>query len=427
MYNAIVAQIQSVTPIEGAKTVAAANVLGYTVIVGKDTPEGTFGVLFPPEGQLSEAFLTENSLFRAGKGANKDPQKQGFFDQNRRVRAQKFVKIKSEGFFATPDMFDWTGFDVRFMPLGTQFQELNNIPICNKYISEATQARIAKAQKQGKRHFEVPMFRKHFDTDQLRFNMGRIPVGAILTLTAKLHGTSGRTGHLLVPQPLTEWQALWNRWAPRWAQIEPKMQWQTITGTRNIVYDPAAGDTYYAGNHFRQLIHQDFEAKLLQKGETVYYEIVGFLDSGAPIMPPHHVEDKELRKQYGENIIYAYGCLPGHCAVYVYRITMTNEDGHTVEYSWNQVLSRCRELGLKTVPETTTYVYDGDTEFLLENCRKVMNGNAILDRSHIEEGACVRVDHPDLASIYKIKSWAFCDLEGIRNNDPLYVDPEEAA
>ena len=72
----------------------------------------------------------------------------------------------------------------------------------------------------------------------------------------------------------------------------------------------------------------------LPKGMTVYGEIVGWIDDNTPIMPKCNnskVKDKQFRKQYGEETIFTYGCPKGENHLYIYRITMTNEDGIVIE------------------------------------------------------------------------------------------------
>jgi intein/homing endonuclease len=47
----------------------------------------------------------------------------------------------------------------------------------------------SKTNKQGKKKLkDIPMFKKHFDTQQLRYNFHRIPHDAHVVITEKLHG-----------------------------------------------------------------------------------------------------------------------------------------------------------------------------------------------------------------------------------------------
>ena len=93
-------------------------------------------------------------------------------------------------------------------------------------------------------------------------------------------------------------------------------------------------------------------------GETVYYEVVGFTDDGTPIMNPGNnskLNDKEFTKQYGKTTTFSYGCAPDgkehpKSNLFVYRMTMTNEDGDVVEYPPDFMRYRCEQMGVKYVP-----------------------------------------------------------------------------
>ena len=83
------------------------------------------------------------------------------------------------------------------------------------------------------------------------------------------------------------------------------------------------------------------------------------------------LDDKNFIAQYGAETVFSYGCNPegekmmygnddtGAFAVpvkvpqsdfYVYRMTMTNEDGDVVEYTPDFMRYRCEQMGVKTVP-----------------------------------------------------------------------------
>ena len=59
---------------------------------------------------------------------------------------------------------------------------------------------------------------------------------------------------------------------------------------------------------------------------------------------------KDFVKQYGKETVFSYGCEPGTSDIYVYRMTMTNEDGDVVEYSPDFMRYRCEQMGVKCVP-----------------------------------------------------------------------------
>jgi hypothetical protein len=58
---------------------------------------------------------------------------------------------------------------------------------------------------------------------------------------------------------------------------------------------------------------------------------------------------------------YDYGCKHGEYKIAVYRITMTNVDGNDIEYSWNMMKERCKELNVDMVEE---FYYGKAGEFI---------------------------------------------------------------
>lgn len=163
-----------------------------------------------------------------------------------------------------------------------------------------------------------------------------------------MHGTSQRTGYLPVLQGYKyrngmEKRLYESRKTPNVIRSKikrvPIYDWGYVTGTRRVVLDTFDDGGFYGNNAFREKHAKVFEGKL-HKGETVYYEVVGFTDDGAPIMNPGNnskLNDKEFTKQYGKTTTFSYGCAPDgkehpKSDLFVYRMTMTNEDGDVVEY-----------------------------------------------------------------------------------------------
>ena len=105
---------------------------------------------------------------------------------------------------------------------------------------------------------------------------------------------------------------------------------------------------------------------------------------------------------------------------------MSNADGVVTEYAWEQVARRCTELGLETVPVLQRCSFTTPQD-LLDTCVALSSGSSTVDSRHPIEGVVVRVESPTMMDVFKFKGNAFCDLEGIRKNDPNYVDTEEAS
>ena len=92
-----------------------------------------------------------------------------------------------------------------------------------------------------------------------------------------------------------------------------------------------------------------------------------------PSVNNNKISDKEFSKQYGQETVFSYGCAPTgevmkygnddrgafmlpfpvpQSDCYVYRMTMTTQEGNVVEYSPSYVRYRCEQMGAKYVPQS---------------------------------------------------------------------------
>jgi hypothetical protein len=208
-----------------------------------------------------------------------------------------------------------------------------------------------------------------------------------------------------------------------------RFEWKYLNGTRRVVLEESTGNQFHDPT-IREKAFDLFNNKL-KKGETVYFEIVGFESNGSPIMPVVNtklLQDKSFTKTYGEQMYYSYGCEPKECEIYVYRITTTNEDGETIDYSWSDVVKRCYDFGVKHVPQISNFIIE-DSMRVSENWHQIIpyhaNGESSIDQSHIKEGVCVRIEGGLQNKTFKYKSFEFKVLEGIIK-DLGQIDQEEA-
>lgn len=274
------------------------------------------------------------------------------------------------------------------------------------------------------------MFHEHSDTEQLAYNIDKIKKDSILYFTEKVHGTSGRTGYIKNIEYPSKIKNKINR-IFNINIFKNKEKWEYITGTRRVILDDfndSAKNGFYGSNDFRKIYHDKF-INTLKKGETIYYEIVGWVNKDLTVMgivDNTKIKDKEFIKRYGNKTIFKYGCKEGESDIWVYRITMSNEDGEEVDYSWNMVKERCNQLGIKHVPEVNIpVVYDGIIENLKDLCEELCDGPSTIDPSHIREGIVVRIDYNNHWKAYKHKNFNFKVLEGIIKDSEI-IDIEEA-
>lgn len=433
-YQAIVCRV-SVRPHPNADKLKIGTCSGAQVIVGLETQEGELGVYFPEDGALSHDFCLQNSLYSRSAleklgVATEDGGHFGFFSEKRRVRAQSFRGVKSEGFWVPLTYLSYADGslgeeEILLLKEGTLFDTFNGQLICEKYETPAT--RNAGSNRVGRRQRENLCFPKHDVSKKFKFVNRMIPDGAVCWITEKLHGTSGRYGYVLDEVERGWFTKTCNRLLG-W-EIFPSRVYRYLNGSKNVILEKSTGSGWYGTNDFR---YKAIEGVTLHKGEILYFEIVGFVpETGAPIMHPHPIKDdlKELKKTYGQEMCYWYGVDGGTCDIYVYKIVRINEDGKGTDLSWNQVKARTRELGLKHVPELAgPFIHkldrDDPTDGLVET---LTEGASTLDASHIREGVVLRTEAPDGIDYIKNKSWTFGVLEGYIKDDEEYVDTEEAS
>jgi hypothetical protein len=421
VYKAVVCKLSRVRKHPNADRLNLAMVQGYQVIVGLDAKDGDLGVFFPCDGALSKEHLKANKLYSTDPDTG--VKMGGYFGKNGRVRAQKFRGERSDGFWQEAGGFDWCG--GLSLEVGAEFDTLNGQRICEKYYTPATiRATRNSNRRTPKAVITYPTFYEHYDTAQLRNNIGKIPEGSIIYISEKLHGTSGRTGRVM---PARRRGAIMSFLA-RLFNIQDR--WVYVCGTRRTIRTLQVGG-YYGKEKFRADVHDYIRCAGLHKGEIVYYEIVGFTETGRSIMPKYDISDKHLAKRYGSAMVYSYGCLAFQSKFYVYRITQQTTEGLTVDLSWDQMQARCEQLGFNVVPELDRFVYCGSVQNLLDRVDACTKGDSVLSSDHIREGVVCRVEHPKVYTTFpevralKYKGFHFCEMEGIKKNDETYVDVEE--
>ena len=124
------------------------------------------------------------------------------------------------------------------------------------------------------------------------------------------------------------------------------------------------------------------------------------------------IKDKEFNKIYGNKTIFSYGCNPGTSDIYVYRITMTNEDGIVIELPWEEVKLWCERLGVKHVLEFDKFLFT-TKEDLMNRIERYYAGPDPIGKTHVREGVVVRIDNRNKFTAYKHKNFEFKLLSGI--------------
>jgi hypothetical protein len=436
-YCGYVVKVDQLRKHSNADRLQIATFFGNDTIVGLDVKQGDMGVYFPVDGQLSERFCAVNDLVRRKDENGK--QCGGYLDPDKRnIKALKLRGEKSDGLYMPLVAFaDFC--KISDLKIGDTIDTLNGELICQKYIPRSNRAEGPRG-KGGPKKVKAniaPTFYEHVDTAQLPYCLAAFKPGDIVQLTLKMHGTSGRTGHLpLVHTKRTIFDKIFCRHGKDYKE------YGYITGTRRVVLDGIRAGGFYDSDDFRHAMAAKFEGKL-HKGEVVYYEIVGFQGpNGAPIMSQvanSKVKDPEFTKQYGATTTFSYGCEQGNgyedenpcCEVYVYRMTMVNEEGDVVEYSPDQIKERCEQMGVKVVPEFARYIIPevltiSAGEWVLRQVEAFFDGPDPVGKTHVREGVVVRILNKSNFAVYKHKNFSFKVLEGIAKDEATAPDMEEA-
>ena len=351
-YLAKVIDITNFLPHPNAERMKIAQVGGYKVCVGIDEPIGRY-VYFPVNSEINPNLLSYCNLYRHTE-KNTNTEKAGFFNDNGRVTAIKLRGFPSEGFLLPFEQLENFIADTLNLKLSdiennTDFdiavEGNKEYWICKKYIvvhqTAQGQPNSNKRQKKVARFNKVidTQFHYHYDTVRVQNDKWAIAPDDIISVTEKVHGTSGISAYVLCKEK----PSLINKIKGWFGNTNIKYDY--LYSSRSVIKN--ATETTNPGGYYSCDIWAEADKIIrphLQKGMTIYYEIVGFLPTG-----------KYIQKNYD------YGCVPPeagepfthekHFKVRVYRITMVNVDGYIHEFSAKEVQEWCKANDLIPVTE----------------------------------------------------------------------------
>ena len=351
-YLAKVIDITNFLPHPNAERMKIAQVGGYKVCVGIDEPIGRY-VYFPVNSEINPNLLSYCNLYRHTE-KNTNTEKAGFFNDNGRVTAIKLRGFPSEGFLLPFEQLENFIADTLNLKLSdiennTDFdiavEGNKEFWICKKYIvvhqTAQGQPNSNKRQKKVARFNKVidTQFHYHYDTVRVQNDKWAIAPDDIISVTEKVHGTSGISAYVLCKEK----PSLINKIKGWFGNTNIKYDY--LYSSRSVIKN--ATETTNPGGYYSCDIWAEADKIIrphLQKGMTIYYEIVGFLPTG-----------KYIQKNYD------YGCVPSeagepfthekHFKVRVYRITVVNVDGYIHEFSAKEVQEWCKANDLTPVTE----------------------------------------------------------------------------
>ena len=402
---------------------------GFNIICSIDSQPGLY-VYFPTACCLNPDFLRYANLYRHGE-LNNDPEQTGMFEENGRVKAIKLRGELSEGFILPAVTLENYILSVTNVPIeckaGTEFDCVEHdgktFWINKKYIPKNT--RIPGTPGSNNQKGKQPkgldkiienQFRFHYDTTLIKKCPHVLKPTDIISITEKVHGTSGISAYVLCKQPLN-----WKQKIAKWLTGEEFNTYDYLYSSRTVIknkyYNKNVTSGFYGVDVWK--CADDLIRPFLSKGMTAYYEIVGFLPNGGYI-------------QKG----YDYGCIPPkegdkyqhgvHFKVLVYRLTYTNVDGNVHEFSAKEVQQWSKFMGLTPVIE---YYYGYASELYSElKADEHWNENFLArlanDKNfHMEcdsptcdnkvphEGVVIKVENMK-SEAFKLKCFKFLDKEG---------------
>ena len=412
-------ELQTVTWLDNLKL---ATVFWYGCLVGNDSNPDELYVFFPAETEISPQFLFHNNLYKHSE-LNIDKTKKGFFDDNGRVRAIKFKWVVSSWFLIPISSLRFIVKDTKDIP-NESFHSIDGVNICKKYRSLETvhKEKILASQgiKKPKYDRVIPtQFRLHQSTPQFLRFISDFKEGDKITITEKLHGTSAVFSNVIVKRELSMIERLAKALRVKVCETEyfPLYSSRTVIKNKDINPNQPGGGFYWEDiwGIYAKLLEWKIE-----KGITLYGEIVGFTPSGAYIQKGYH-----------------YGCSTWQSRFYCYRITSTTPDGNVIEFTDSQIRQYCGLRSIEVVPLIeTTKVTDGGVKSPLTALDhfteyinyKYVNGIEMMcpmNESKVpREWVVIRRDAQETFSAYKLKSQLFLTHE-TKAIDEWVPDTEE--
>ena len=355
-YTCTVIKLPVKQPVPGLDNLVKVEVFGNSCLIGKDSDPEDIYLFFPAESCLSSVYLKNNNLYREPQ-MNADLTKKGFFELNGRVKALKFKGIISSGFVIPAssllELFDFSTAQALYgqLKVGEDFNEIDGVEICRKYIPSNTvtpgepgskKDKETKINNQLKDLLLPNQFRFHSDTTHLAKVLGTLNEEDIILISDKWHGSSCILSKVFINKKLNWYQKLINKIGGNIPNKElgyiyssgkpksalPKM----ILSAEEKEHYKNTNTEYYSTSIWKKAF-EDYKYAL-EDGITIYSELVGFTEGGSYIQKN-----------------YDYGCLPGQYKMVVYRITYTKPDGSVIEFSWQQIKDYCAKYQLETVKE----------------------------------------------------------------------------
>lgn len=395
-YAATIVEIDKVYTIPTADNLHRTVVFGNDVIISKDVKVGDKMIYFCSGTKLNPDFCKFNNLYE-DKTLNLDPEQKGYISSKCRVKAVKLRGVVSDGFLLPLDSLEYVYMQIKLvLNIGDTFTDIGNYSICEKYVISTTGnsnsgGKESKSTNKLKELLVKDQFRLHTDTAHFAKNLHKFEPSDNIVITRKYHGTSGISSHVLIQRNLSLIERLLSWFGVNIPKTEYGYIYSSGKPKSGLPKGIFSGDESTWNNNNKSFYSENYWLKAfnklkpsLEKGITLYYEIVG-----------EGIQGKD----------YTYGF---EHEIFVYRITQTNVDGIVYEFSWQQVKDYCEKYNINYVSEYRKCTYldlKKEAEFNSEDIIQTLTV-LYLNKSYgdckVDEGICIRNERTN--EIFKLKS-----------------------
>lgn len=427
--KAFVCKIGNFKSIEGADRIIQASVILDNipitqVVVGKDDYNENDLVVYFDSNLCIEQSVIDN-IDKQHENYNKENfvSMARYLAKGNRVKTVKLRNTISDGLVIPIEKFEQF-LDKKTKSLfneGFSFNDLGDVHICHKYVPPVKQQSTPGSKKDRKKRKLISrvipnMFKFHVDTAQLLRNVHRLRPEMVASISRKIHGTSDICSYTKVLKKLKWYEKALKKVGVNIVDTEYDYLYASRTVVKN---DLLNGAGFYSVNVWQEASEAHLKGKL-HRGETVYFEVVGYLPNTQTF----------IQKPFD------YGCLPGEYKIAVYRITLTSDDGTVSEYSWTAMKERCKELNVPMVEEfyygrlgdmykDIPWDENWNINFVQRLQEVFLEGDCTLCRNKVpEEGIVIRPDSLYIEP-FKLKSKRFILKESELKEKEEFVDIED--
>lgn len=443
-YLAKLVYIDEFRPHPNADKLKLCTVEGCNISTSIDSQAGVY-IYFPLECAINSRFLKMNNLYR-DSSMNQDTTKSGFFEETGRVKCIKLRGIYSEGIIMPLNSLSVIFPNLNGDFVNTEFDTIDDELFVWKYVPKIIRTPGApgsrnrtKNRKATQLNIKENQFRFHIDTIRLEKSIHNINQNDLIQISWKEHGTSAIFCNLLTKTNNFRCKQIVNKITNTFFgnSLYPDYDYYKFCASRKVIKDGLLNPGKTKGYYNYDIWNLAFEIvkEFLQKGMSIYAEIVGYMPDGKIIQKDYDYKCIYDPKTYKYSEMSPKQMYDAKLFdIVVYRITYTNVDGKVYEWSTQQIQEFCKVNELHAVKE----LYYGLAENLFPEIKNSSNWgqefidklrNKYLEKKSIlcnnsvpEEGIVIRREVNDI-DVYKLKALAFLERE-TKNLDKGIVDIE---